>query len=102
MPIAIGGSARTIEVNRLSIRNRIETQVVIYWYQGHGRVIASEYWGKICAVVDAIRLNRTDGALVRIISPVLRPDAEGERRAEEAATGFAEAVFPLLERHLPD
>jgi exosortase D (VPLPA-CTERM-specific) len=94
--------ARPIVVNRLLIRKGIESQVVIYWYQGHGRVIASEYWGKIYAVIDAIRLNRTDGALVRIVSPVLAADPEGERRAEQVAFGFLTAAFPVLERHLPE
>jgi hypothetical protein len=65
-------------------------------------VIASEYWGKIYAVIDAIRLNRTDGALVRIVSPVLAADPEGERRAEQVAFGFLTAAFPVLERHLPE
>ena len=41
--------------------------LVLYWYQSHGRVIASEYWGKIYMVTDAIRLNRTDAALVRVL-----------------------------------
>lgn len=101
MSIEVPGS-RPIVVNRLLIRKGIESQVVVYWYQGHGRVIASEYWGKIYAVVDAIRLNRTDGALVRIISPVPASIPEGERRAEEAAMGFARAAFPILQRHLPE
>ncbi len=48
-----------------------DEEVVLYWYQAHGRIVASEYWGKFYLVYDALRLNRTDAALVRITIPVL-------------------------------
>jgi exosortase D (VPLPA-CTERM-specific) len=95
-------SRRAPVVNRLLIRKGADRQVVLYWYQGHGRVTASEYWGKIYAVLDAIRLNRTDGALVRIVSPVIAAGADGEQQADEAAFGFARELFPVLETYLPD
>lgn len=100
--LPVPGSAGGVVVNRLVVQKGLENQVVLYWYQGHGRVTASEYWGKIYTVVDAIRLNRTDGALVRIVSPVLHDDPQGEQRAEKSALAFASDVFPLLERHLPE
>jgi EpsI family protein len=95
-------SPRDIVVNRFLIQKGLEKQVVIYWYQAHGRVVASEYWGKIYTVIDAIRLNRTDAALVRITCPVRGNDSGAERQAIETATGFTEAVFPLLGRYLPE
>jgi EpsI family protein len=55
-----GGDQRTILVNRVTIQRGLDRQVVLYWYQSHGRVIASEYWGKIYTVLDAVRMNRTD------------------------------------------
>lgn len=88
-----------IEINRLTIRKGLERQVVLYWYQSHNRVVASEYWGKIYTVLDAIRYNRTDAALIRIISPVLGDDMELD--SERAAMEFAQAIFPMLTRHLP-
>jgi len=93
---------RQIVVNRFIIQRGLDKQVVIYWYQSHGRVVASEYWGKIYTVVDAIRLNRTDAALVRVICPVSGSDAAAEERAEQAATAFTRAMFPLLGRYLPE
>ncbi len=71
--------------------------MVLYWYQSHGRVVASEYWGKVYTVLDAIRLNRTDAAMVRVISPVDAPGDEPEALAEKTVVGFAQAMFPLLE-----
>jgi hypothetical protein len=65
-------------------------------------VVASEYWGKIYTVLDAIRVNRTDAALVRIIVPIVGGgNADAVRNAEVEADKFAQAVFPLLTRVLP-
>jgi exosortase D (VPLPA-CTERM-specific) len=93
---------REILVNRFVIQKGLARQVVMYWYQSHGRVVASEYWGKIYTVVDAIRMNRTDAAMVRVICPIEGPDAAAEVRAEQAATAFTRAMFPLLGRYLPE
>lgn len=93
--IAVGG--RTIEVNRLTIEKGLDRQLVLYWYQAHGRVVASEYWGRAFLIYDAIRSSRTDGALVRVITPV----TQGEAAGEMAATSFVQALFPELSRFLP-
>jgi len=94
------GVPRLIEVNSVAIQKGEDSAIALYWYQSHGRVIASEYWGKFYLVADAIRLNRTDAALVRIISPVRRDEPSSEPAAARAAA-FAQAVFPLLDRRLP-
>ena len=95
------GQSREILVNDYVISKGLDRQVVIYWYQSHGRVVASEYWGKVYTVVDAIRYNRTDGALVRVTSPVTRNDDRALEEAEARAVRFVQAVFPRLGRHLP-
>src|SRR5579863_3609590 len=59
---------RQIVVNEYVIAQGLNKQLVFYWYQGRGRVIASEYWGKFWMISDAITRNRTDGALVRLIT----------------------------------
>ena len=97
--IDIGGSAAPVNVNRVVIQKGLDKQVVLYWYQSHGRVVASEYWSKIFLVTDALRSHRSDAALVRIISPVMLSDAPGaaDRRTET----FAQLMFPYLSRFLP-
>jgi EpsI family protein len=95
------GARREIEVNRVVIERGLDRQLVLYWYQSHGRVVASEYWGKIYTVVDAIRLNRTDAALVRVIAPVTSREARDLEEADAAARAFVEELFPQLGRHLP-
>jgi EpsI family protein len=101
-PTLDSASERPIEINRITIQKGLDRQVVLYWYQAHGRVIGSEYLGKIYTVLDAVRMNRTDAALVRIISPVPSLDVQGHDAAEKAAINFVQSVFPLLSQYLPD
>jgi EpsI family protein len=91
---------RPLEVNRILIEKGLGRQVVLYWYQSHGRVVASEYASKFYMVYDALQTNRSDAALVRIVSPVLNSDSD-ERAAERRAIAFAETLFPKLEQYLP-
>jgi EpsI family protein len=90
------GDGRLLPVNLYVVQKGQDRQLVLYWYQSHGRVIASEYWAKIYMIEDAIRLNRTDGALVRITTPVL-----GNQDAQIAAVHFAEVLLPQLNEILP-
>jgi EpsI family protein len=87
----------TIEVNRYLIQKGLDKALVLYWYDGAGRVMASEYAAKIYLVLDSIRRNRSDGALVRVMTPVIN----SEKEAEQEATDFVKSLFPLLSRHLP-
>ena len=98
--IAVPGREAPIVVNRFVIQKGADRQVVLYWYQSHGRVVACEYWSKAYMVYDAVRSRRSDGALVRVISAVL-PAEEGTSAAERRVTEFVKALFPLLEAHLP-
>jgi EpsI family protein len=92
----------SIHVNRITIMKGLDKQVVIYWYQGCGRVIASEYSGLIYGMVDKIRRGRTDAALVRIISPVESLDPAAEKIAEKRSVEFAKMIFPWLSRYIPN
>lgn len=96
-----GGPPRSIEVNRVIIQKGVDRQLVLYWYQSHGRVVASEYWGKVYSVIDAIRWNRTDAALVRVIAPIADDGAVAIEQAEQRATDFTRVMFPLLGQYLP-
>ena len=88
-------------VNELVIEKGVEHQLVLYWYQAHGRVVASEYWGKTYLVLDALRLNRTDGSMIRVITNLGDNPKEQRLRASAIAHEFAEAVLPMLGRFLP-
>ena len=94
--ISVAGG-RKIVVNEYVIQQDQNKQLVFYWYQGRGRVIASEYAGKFWMVADAISRNRTDGALVRLITPI--NDSEASARAR--LVGFTQSIFPQVNEIIP-
>ncbi len=92
---------KTYPVNRYVIgRGENERQLVLYWYQAHGRAVASEYWAKFYLVKDAIEMNRSDGALVRLVTPVM--PGETTDAAERRARRFAALVLPELPKYIPE
>jgi EpsI family protein len=86
------------EANKYLIENGGTREILIYWYQGRGRAVASEYWGKIYTVVDSVRLRRSDGAMVRVMVPV----GSSEASALGAATELAANVSTALPEFVPD
>jgi EpsI family protein len=89
------GTFGPISVNRLTVQKGEDRQLVLYWYQTRHRIIASEYWNKFYLVADAFSTNRTDAALVRIISPLAR-DGDGDSDTTREAVAFAKTVLPTV------
>ena len=98
---AVTGSPSPLDINRYVVRKGPDSILVLYWYQSHGRVVASEYWGKVYTVLDAIQLNRTDAAMVRVIVPLATTEPDAEAQAEQVGIEFVHRMFPHLVRHLP-
>lgn len=96
------GAGRDITVNRYIVQKGLDRQLVLYWYQSRGRVVASEYWSKFYLINDAIRVNRTDGALVRVIAPIPVGASDEGAGAEKLAEEFVRVLFPLLPSYLPN
>jgi len=96
--IGVSGWDAPIATNRYVVEHGDEKSVVLYWYQTHRRIIASEYWAKFWLVVDSIRYRRSDTALVKIVVPV-----RDNNIAAATAMGvqFVQALFPSLLRQLP-
>lgn len=86
-----------VPVNLYVIENGLQRQLVLYWYQTHGRVIASEYSAKAYMVLDALRMNRTDAALVRVITPLDRSETVSLERARQ----FANELLASSDQYLP-
>ena len=95
--IAAGDSA-PINANRMVIQKGLDKELVLYWYQSHGRTIASEYASKWYLVLDSIREHRSDAALVRIVTPLIDDEAATTRTAAD----FVKSLRPLLAAHIPD
>jgi len=84
--------------NKYVIQNGDYRSLMIYWYQGRGRAVASEYWGKIFTIIDSVRLRRSDGALVRVTVPI----TGSEQKALQVATDLAGAATMALPEYVPD
>jgi EpsI family protein len=91
---------RPISVNRYLVERDGKRTLLLYWYQAHGRIIPSEYAGKIYLVWDAVRLGRRDGAIVRITAQV--DAASHSETASNAAVDLARTCLPYLPKFLPD
>jgi EpsI family protein len=87
----------TIVVNEYMIQKDQNKELVLYWYQSRGRVIASEYSGKFWMMVDAISRNRTDGSLVREVTPM----NDGEANARARLIKFTQAIYPKIDSIIP-
>ena len=97
VPVRIPGVAEPIEINRYIVSRGSAKDLVMYWYQSHGRVVASEYKAKIYVVADALRYNRTDTALVRVVVPI----TGSEDAAAQTAIHFVQSFFTQLRGFLP-
>jgi EpsI family protein len=90
--------APAFEANRYIVENGGDRQLLLYWYQGRGRKVASEYWGKIYTVIDSVKRRRSDGAMIRIMMPV----GPSEEATLAAAAALAAEIAPVLPGYVPD
>lgn len=86
----------TVTVNRYLLQNGVHRAVVFYWYQGRGRVAWNEYAVKWDLLRDAALRRRSDEALVRIVVPVRRSEAEAVTLATQVARRVVESLVPAL------
>jgi len=98
LEIPIRGEAEPIHVNRYVVARGDNQSIVLYWYQARNRVIASEYSAKIYTVTDAIRYNRSDTSLVRVVVDVRNGDTQ---KALDGAVSFVQTFFEPLKEYLP-
>jgi EpsI family protein len=86
-----------VKVNRYLIQNGQRQALVLYWYQGRGRIASNEYQVKWDLVRDAALRRRSEEALVRIVVPI----RGSEDTAFELASRIARRVVPSLDTALP-
>jgi EpsI family protein len=89
--------AGDIEINRNIARRDDQQALVYYWYQSRGRTVASDYHNKFLLVYDALSLHRSDGALVRITTPL-----SGHQPSSTDLSSFIRALYPSLTQYLPE
>ncbi len=92
----VATAAGTAEVNRYLLQRGKERALVLYWYQGRGRVAAGEYRVKWDLLRDAALRGRSDEALVRVIVPVTGSEEDAFRLASRVAGELVPAVGKAL------
>ena len=95
-PAVIATAAGTITVNRYLLKRGDQQALVLYWYQGRGRVEANEYRVKWDLLRDAAIKRRTDEALVRIVVPATTTEDAAFREAARVAAELVPAVDRAL------
>jgi EpsI family protein len=96
--IAPAGRAPFV-VNRYIVGRGVDRQLVLYWYWAHERAVASEYLAKFYLVADSIRMNRSDGALVRVNT--LMAPGETIEHAQQRLISVVDPLLPLLDQYIP-
>jgi len=89
----------TLPLNRVIIQKNTTKELVYYWFDERGRKIANEWWSKAYLLADAILQNRTDGALVRLTTPIYPGEIEAD--ADKRLQGFIRDFVPILNQYLP-
>ena len=92
-------NAEPFKYNRIVIENRGYRQLVYYWYDQRSRKIANEFTMKFALLFDAVKLRRTDGAMIRIMTPVGR--GEDIKEADARLTEFMDELQPKLPTYVP-
>lgn len=99
LTINVPGRSEPLQANRYVVARGDAKSLVLYWYQSRDRTVASEYTAKFYVVADAIRYNRTDTALVRVVVPM--GGSVDQAAAEAAAFDFIREMYKPLRQHFP-
>ena len=89
----------SISVNRYVVSNMGERRLVLYWFQAHGRVVASEWSAKYHLISDSIHMNRSDGGMVRLMTPMMNGESTDAAQARMMKLGSQ--LLPLIDDSIP-
>ncbi|MBI3475640.1 MAG: VPLPA-CTERM-specific exosortase XrtD [Acidobacteria bacterium] len=90
---------KTFPANRFVTSKAGERQLVIYWFQAHDREVANEYVSKYYLIKDSIQMRRSDGALVRLYTPMFEKESPDAAQARLLSLG--NEMIPQLNRYIP-
>ena len=97
--VNIPGASRTMQVNRAVMQYSGSKQLAYYWFSQRGRILNNAYQLKIYNFWDTLIMQRTDGALIRLITPVYENEKLGD--ADARLEGFVRDIVPVLEEYIP-
>lgn len=89
----------SLPVTRMVIRKDNASLLVWYWFDQRGRILNEQYGAKWYLLVDSLTRQRTDGAIVRLTTPL--PENGGEHEADTRLTGFIRSLYPATPDFIP-
>jgi EpsI family protein len=92
-------NGETMRVNRAYMEKSGSRQLAYYWFPQRGRTLTTAYELKVYTFWDSLTKHRTDGALVRVITPVYASETLND--AEARLQGFTREVVPVLDQFIP-
>ncbi len=95
----LNGPRGAFAVNRWVAVKGLDRSLILYWYQAHGREVASEYWEKVYLIYDSIHLHRSDGALIRLSTAM--NEGESADAAQARIMRLGNQLLPLLDNSIP-
>ena len=100
-PVSIPGTVYgDFTLNRAVIEKGLERQLVYYWFEQRGARMTNDYLAKIDVVYDSLTIGRTDGAMVRFVTPINTNEAEAD--ADARLQAFMATLLPRLPRYIPE
>jgi EpsI family protein len=96
------GAQTEVELNRRFIHDGDRAQMVLFWYDLNGRILANPQMVKLYTAYDAVVHGRTNGALIRVSADLPSDDQAGRNQAAEILAKFIGALYSGLDRQLPD
>jgi len=97
--ISVNTQKGEIPVKRLLIRKGSQRGIVYYWLEQRGRRLSNPIEAKLYLMWDSIVINRTDGALVRVASPI--STFENPEKADERIQKFIRDTYPKVNSFIP-
>jgi exosortase D (VPLPA-CTERM-specific) len=94
-----GKNSSSITVMRAIMEKSGNRQLIYFWFNQRGRIMTNPYQMKIYNFRDALLMKRTDGALIRVISPVA--SSEKIEDADKRLQSFMREIMPLLNEYIP-
>ena len=100
-PVSMPGTVYgDFQLNRAVIEKGLTRQLVYYWFEQRGKRMTNDYLAKADVVYDSLTIGRTDGAMVRFVTPINR--GEDEAVADARLQTFMAELLPRLPRYIPE
>jgi exosortase D (VPLPA-CTERM-specific) len=86
-------------LNRAVIQKGLSRQLVYYWFEQRGTRMTNDFAVKASVLKDSLTRGRSDGALVRFVTPV--GERESVAEAEARMQRLMSVLLPRLPRFIP-